>query len=104
MYEDCDNAYADKVYNIPKVHPSYKPDLDADHDGVACEVAIAGGTNLADYKPTATQTATQAAPTELPVTGTDASVGGLMAIGLATGLLGSTLVLGVRRRYRGAHR
>jgi LPXTG-motif cell wall-anchored protein len=104
MYADCSNAYADKVYNIPKVHPSYKADLDRDRDGVACETAIDGGRDLSGYQPTTTATATPSVTnTALPVTGTDSSAP-LISAALFLVFGGSALVLMARKRYRGAHR
>ena len=117
MYADCDpDAYADGVYNIPKVHPSYKADLDADLDGVACETPPSkdGMKDLSNYQPspsttttTSTSTATPSDST-LPVTGADYSgteLGAVVGIGVGMALLGSTIAMAARRKfYRGAHR
>jgi LPXTG-motif cell wall-anchored protein len=104
MYADCSNAYADKVYNIPKVHPSYKVDLDRDRDGVACETAIDGGRDLSGYQPATSTTAQPSVTnTALPVTGAD-STGAFISAALFLVFGGSALVLMARKRYRGAHR
>jgi hypothetical protein len=125
-YKNCDTAYADGVYNIPKVHPSYKPDLDGhgqgEPDGVACEKHVTGGTDLSNYQPsptpsktvtaspcngssctTTTPTATTSPPT-LPVTGPDNPAGILASASVVLLLLGITLVLAVRTRYKARHR
>jgi LPXTG-motif cell wall-anchored protein len=104
MYADCSNAYADKVYNIPKVHPSYKADLDRDRDGVACETAIDGGRDLSGYQPSTSTSATPSTTqSSLPVTGTDSTTG-FVSAALFLVFGGSALVLMARKRYRGAHR
>jgi hypothetical protein len=36
-YEDCSEAFADGRYSIPTDDPAYRPDLDLDQDGLACE-------------------------------------------------------------------
>jgi Excalibur calcium-binding domain len=36
-YRDCNEANADGRYNIPRGDPDYRPDLDPDNDGIACE-------------------------------------------------------------------
>lgn len=36
-YRYCTDAHARGVYNIPRDHPSYRSELDADRDGFACE-------------------------------------------------------------------
>lgn len=36
-YGSCKEAHADGAYNIKKGDPGYRPGLDRDHDGVACE-------------------------------------------------------------------
>ena len=37
FYRYCADAHARGVYNIPRHSPSYRPALDADNDGLACE-------------------------------------------------------------------
>jgi hypothetical protein len=103
MYPDCKDAYADKAYNIPQAHPSYKPDLDADHDGIACEQAVEGGVDLKDWHPT-TSTSASTSPTALPVTGSDGLVTGYVTAAVFLLFGGVALVLMTLRRYRGAHR
>ncbi|WP_255795329.1 excalibur calcium-binding domain-containing protein [Mycobacteroides abscessus] len=36
-YGSCKEAHADGAYNIKKGEPGYRPKLDRDNDGVACE-------------------------------------------------------------------
>jgi hypothetical protein len=36
-YDNCKQAHADGRYNIPKGDPDYRPKLDRDNDGIACE-------------------------------------------------------------------
>jgi hypothetical protein len=36
-YANCKQAHADGRYNIPKGDPDYRPALDRDNDGIACE-------------------------------------------------------------------
>jgi hypothetical protein len=36
-FRDCRSAKAAGFYNIPRHHPAYRPQLDADNDGLACE-------------------------------------------------------------------
>jgi hypothetical protein len=36
-YQNCNEAYADGRYSIPISDPAYRPDLDFDGDGLACE-------------------------------------------------------------------
>ena len=36
-YKNCDEAHADGRYSIPSSDPAYRPDLDLDGDGLACE-------------------------------------------------------------------
>jgi Excalibur calcium-binding domain len=36
-YTDCNEAHADGRYNIPRGDPEYRPALDPDNDGIACE-------------------------------------------------------------------
>jgi len=36
-YQDCNEAHADGRYSIPASDPAYRPDLDLDGDGLACE-------------------------------------------------------------------
>ena len=36
-YQDCNQAHADGRYSIPTSDPAYRPDLDLDGDGLACE-------------------------------------------------------------------
>jgi hypothetical protein len=36
-YENCSEAAADGVYNIPEGSDNYWPDGDRDDDGIACE-------------------------------------------------------------------
>lgn len=36
-YRNCSQAHADGRYNIPRGDPAYRPGLDRDHDGLACE-------------------------------------------------------------------
>ncbi|MGA8332264.1 MAG: excalibur calcium-binding domain-containing protein [Mycobacterium sp.] len=36
-YPDCNAAHADGRYSIPSSDPAYRPDLDLDKDGLACE-------------------------------------------------------------------
>jgi Excalibur calcium-binding domain len=36
-YKNCSQARADGRYNIPKGDPAYRPQLDRDDDGIACE-------------------------------------------------------------------
>ena len=37
-YQNCNEAYADGRYSIPTSDPAYRPDLDPDGDGLACEL------------------------------------------------------------------
>ncbi len=36
-YQNCNEAHADGRYSIPTSDPAYRPDLDRDGDGLACE-------------------------------------------------------------------
>jgi hypothetical protein len=36
-YQNCNEAHADGRYSIPISDPAYRPDLDFDGDGLACE-------------------------------------------------------------------
>jgi hypothetical protein len=36
-YRNCAEAHADGRYNIPSSDPAYRPQLDRDGDGYACE-------------------------------------------------------------------
>jgi Excalibur calcium-binding domain len=36
-YRNCKEAHADGRYNIPSNDPAYRPELDRDGDGFACE-------------------------------------------------------------------
>jgi hypothetical protein len=36
-YQNCNEAHADGRYSIPITDPAYRPDLDLDGDGLACE-------------------------------------------------------------------
>ena len=36
-YQNCNEAHADGRYSIPSSDPAYRPDLDLDNDGLACE-------------------------------------------------------------------
>jgi len=36
-YQNCNEAHADGRYSIPISDPAYRPDLDLDLDGLACE-------------------------------------------------------------------
>jgi hypothetical protein len=36
-YQYCNEAHADGRYSIPTSDPAYRPDLDLDGDGLACE-------------------------------------------------------------------
>ncbi|MEB3981439.1 excalibur calcium-binding domain-containing protein [Mycobacterium sp. 663a-19] len=36
-YRNCTEAHRDGRYNIPKGDPDYRPGLDRDNDGLACE-------------------------------------------------------------------
>jgi hypothetical protein len=36
-YQNCNEAHADVRYSIPISDPAYRPDLDFDGDGLACE-------------------------------------------------------------------
>ena len=36
-YANCDDARAHGATNIPQGTPGYRPELDADHDGFACD-------------------------------------------------------------------
>jgi hypothetical protein len=38
-YQNCNEAHADGRYSIPISDPAYRPDLDLDGDGLACEPA-----------------------------------------------------------------
>jgi hypothetical protein len=41
-YQNCNEAHADGRYSIPTSDPAYRPDLDLDGDGLACEPAKGG--------------------------------------------------------------
>jgi hypothetical protein len=36
-YQNCNEAHADGRYSIPTSDPAYRPDVDLDGDGLACE-------------------------------------------------------------------
>ena len=36
-YKNCDEAHADRRSDIPEGDPAYRPALDKNHDGIACE-------------------------------------------------------------------
>ncbi len=37
IYKNCDEAHADGRWDIPQGDPAYRPGLDKDHNGIACE-------------------------------------------------------------------
>ena len=41
-FRNCTAAHAAGVYSIPRGAPGYRPALDADNDGLACEPYVAG--------------------------------------------------------------
>ena len=41
-YQNCNEAHADGRYSIPISDPAYRPDLDLDGDGLACEPSKGG--------------------------------------------------------------
>jgi hypothetical protein len=41
-YQNCNEAHADGRYSIPTSDPAYRPDLDLDGDGLACEPSKGG--------------------------------------------------------------
>lgn len=41
-YRNCAAAHAAGMYSIPRGAPGYRPALDADDDGVACEPYVGG--------------------------------------------------------------
>lgn len=41
-YQNCNEAHADGRYSIPSTDPAYRPDLDLDKDGLACEPSNKG--------------------------------------------------------------
>jgi Excalibur calcium-binding domain len=41
-YQNCNEAHADGRYSIPTSDPAYRPDLDLDGDGLACEPSNKG--------------------------------------------------------------
>jgi hypothetical protein len=41
-YQNCNEAHADGRYSIPTSDPAYRPDLDPDGDGLACEPSKGG--------------------------------------------------------------
>lgn len=43
-YKNCDDARAHGASNIHKGQPGYRPGLDSDHDGIACETSTSRGT------------------------------------------------------------
>jgi hypothetical protein len=36
-YKNCAEVHADGRYDIPEGEPAYRPELDTDHNGIACE-------------------------------------------------------------------
>jgi hypothetical protein len=36
-YKNCAEAHADGRWDIPEGDPAYRPELDKDHNGIACE-------------------------------------------------------------------
>ena len=36
-YKNCDEAHADGRWDIPEGDAAYRPELDKDHNGIACE-------------------------------------------------------------------
>lgn len=40
FYPNCDAAWAAGAAPIPRISPDYRPELDADHDGITCEPAF----------------------------------------------------------------
>jgi hypothetical protein len=42
-YQNCNEAHADGRYSIPSTDSAYRPDLDLDGDGLACEPSSKGG-------------------------------------------------------------
>ena len=63
-FENCTEAAAAGVYNIPSTDPRYQPGLDSDGDGIGCEDP---------NRPTSTPT-----PTVVPPTSTPATPGGVV--------------------------
>jgi Excalibur calcium-binding domain len=41
-YQNCNEAHADGRYSIPSTDSAYRPDLDLDGDGLACEPSKGG--------------------------------------------------------------
>ena len=37
IFENCDDAHKHGRWDIPSTDPAYRPDLDHNHDGIACE-------------------------------------------------------------------
>nr|WP_244890206.1 excalibur calcium-binding domain-containing protein [Mycobacterium lentiflavum] len=37
IYRNCDEAHKDGRWDIPKGDPAYRPELDHNGDGIACE-------------------------------------------------------------------
>jgi len=102
-FPNCTAAHNAGRYNIPKDDPNYRPALDRDNDGVACEGTPPAGqtgrsdstSNSASSESSNNSAATQP-PRTLPVTGPGATYIGLGTGGLALGAL--ALLLARRRR------
>jgi hypothetical protein len=86
-YANCTDAKAQGASNIPQGSPGYRPELDADHDGLACDEA----------QPAAAPTVTTAQPTgKLAYTGLD--LGPQLNLVWTLLVLGTGLLIVGRRR------
>lgn len=93
-YQNCDQAAAAAVYNIPVGSPAYSAALDVDGDGIACESDLY--VYRPEFVPGGTTEIRGAEPTQvgqMPVGGADTGVAQEPAAGAAPLALGAGLLL-----------
>ena len=98
-FDNCAEAYAAGYANIPNGSPLYRPKLDRDQDGMACDHPPAGFHPHPAASATASVGARPAASDRLPTTG-PTEVTGLGVLALAVGAAGVVLARHRRVRFR----
>lgn len=103
LYENCDAVRAAGKAPLSFDQPGYRPDLDSDHDGVACEAtdsAVVAVPVVNDTPRDSVGTKTSG----LAYTGTSVSPGLVLSVGLGLILLGVGSVAFITYRRRHAQR